>query len=207
VLVTGRFESGGLFRVTLLPRRPEDHLRLAVLGSAGNVELLLPQGWAGPAILSWRDASGEMHEEYWERWDPWAALVEAFEAAVAPAPIPAELREAIRESAAPLPPPAAGPTWQDAVRCLELDDAARRSVERRRASPLEYPEATEEAGFKGTMTLVGCGMVWAILLLLILSAWVPAAGWLIVPLLVVFLAMQLLRYLIPGPSSEDKGKG
>ncbi len=187
VLVSGRFERGGLFRLSLLPRRPEDRLRLAVLGSAGSVELLLPQGWAGPAVLSWRDASGELQEEYWERWDPWTALVEVFEAAVAPSP-----------------GQAAGPTWQDAVRCLELDDAARRSVERRRASPLEYPEATEEAGFKGTMTLVGCAMVWGILLLLILSAWVPAAGWLIVPLLVLFLAMQLLRYLIPGPAPQDK---
>jgi predicted dehydrogenase len=205
VLVAGRFERGGLFRVALLPHRPDDRLRLAVLGSAGRVELLLPQGWDGPALLDWRDASGELHEEYWERWDPWTALVEAFEVAVAPqALVHAELHEAIREGAAPVPPTAAGPTWQDAVRCLELDDAARRSVERRRASALEYPEATEETGFKGTMTLVGCGMVWAILLLLILSAWVPAAGWLIGPLLVVFLALQLLRYLIPGSSSDDK---
>jgi predicted dehydrogenase len=203
VLVTGRFERGGLFRATLLPRRPADYLRFALYGATGSVELLLPQGWDGPAILDWRDAAGEHHEEYWERWDPWTALVEAFEAAVAPPPpVPAELREAIHEA-----PPAprrtpAGPRWQDAVRCLELDDAARRSVERRRASALEYPEATEEAGFKGTMTLVGCGMVWGVLLLLILSAWLPAAGWLIVPLLVLFLVLQLLRYLIPG--KDDK---
>jgi predicted dehydrogenase len=205
VLLAGRFERGGLFRAALLPRRPDDRLRLAVLGSRNSVELLLPQGWDGPAFLNWRDAAGELHEEYWERWDPWTALVEAFEAAVAPQPpVPAELHEAIRKGPSPVPPPAVGPTWQDAVRCQELDDAARRSVARRRASALEYPEATEEAGFKGTMTLVGCAMVWAILLLLILSAWVPAAGWLIVPLLVVFLALQLLRYLIPGSSSDDR---
>ena len=30
-----------------------------------------------------------------------------------------------------------------------MDDAVRRSVERRRISTLEYPEASEEAGFKG----------------------------------------------------------
>jgi hypothetical protein len=207
VLVVGRFERGGLFRATLLPRRPADCLRFALYGATGSVELLLPQGWDGPAILDWRDTAGERHEEYWERWDPWSALVEAFDAAVEPPPpVPAELREAIHEAPpAPRRPPA-GPRWQDAVRCLELDDAARRSVERRRASALEYPEATEEAGFKGTMTLVGCGMVWGVLLLLILSAWLPAAGWLIVPLLVLFLVLQLLRYLIPGPtSSRDKG--
>jgi predicted dehydrogenase len=205
VLLAGRFERGGLFRATLLPRRPEDGLRFTLLGSAGAVELLLPQGWEGPAVLGWRDAAGERHEEYWERWDPWSALVEAFETALAPAPVPAEMREAIRQAPPSAPPTSAGPSWQDAVRCLELDDAARRSVERRRASALEYPEATEEAGFKGTMTLVGCAMVWGILLLLILSVWVPAAGWLIAPLLVLFLVLQLLRYLIPGPAKpEDK---
>ncbi len=203
VLLAGRFARGGLFRATLLPYRSEDGLRFTLLGRTGTVELLLPQGWQGPAVLDWRDATGEQHEEYWERWDPWAALVEAFEAAVAlPAPGPAELREAIREAPSPAHPTAT-PTWQDAVRCLELDDAARRSVERRRASALEYPDATEEAGFKGTMTLIGCAMVWGILLLLILSAWVPAAGWLIVPLLALFLVLQLLRYLIPGTGSSD----
>lgn len=47
------------------------------------------------------------------------------------------------------------------------------------------------------MTLVGCSMLWSVLLLLILSRWWPALGWLIVPLIVAFLGMQLLRYFIP----------
>ena len=62
---------------------------------------------------------------------------------------------------------------------------------------MEYQEASEEVGFKGTMTLVGCGVVWIVILLLILSRWVPMVGWLIVPLLVVFLGLQLLRYAMP----------
>jgi hypothetical protein len=78
-----------------------------------------------------------------------------------------------------------------------LDDAARRSVERRRASALEYPEASEEVGFKGTMTLVGCGLLWGALLLLVLSAWYPRLGWLVLPVLVLFLGLQLLRWIIP----------
>jgi hypothetical protein len=84
--------------------------------------------------------------------------------------------------------------WQDAVRCLELDDAARRSVEKRRASSLEYQEVTEEAGFKGTMTLVGS------LVLLIMSFWVPWAGWLIAPLFGVFLVMQGFRWAAQQPA-------
>ena len=66
------------------------------------------------------------------------------------------------------------PAWLDAVRGLELDDAARRSVERRRSSVLEYQEASEETGFKGTMTLVGCGLIWAMLILLVRVVLGPA---------------------------------
>ena len=88
-------------------------------------------------------------------------------------------------------------SWQDAIRALELDDAARRSLSRRRTSLLEYPEATEEVGFKGTMTLVGCGVLWVVLLLAILTAWLPWLRWTVVPLLVVFLGLQLLRYALP----------
>ena len=97
--------------------------------------------------------------------------------------------------AAPRRPPAAEQprlSWQDEVHCLELDDGTRRSVQRRRSSLLEYPEASEEVSFKGTMTLVGCGLLWAIILLAILSRWQPRIGWAIAPLLAVFLLMQLL---------------
>jgi len=62
---------------------------------------------------------------------------------------------------------------------------------------MEYQEASEEVGFKGTMTLVGCAALWVVLVLLIASRWVPLLGWLILPLLVLFIGLQLLRYLIP----------
>src|SRR6185437_9601044 len=61
VLVTGRFEQGGLFHVSLLPRQPQPSWRLTAIGSVGRVELLFPQGWNGPAILDWRDTDGEPH--------------------------------------------------------------------------------------------------------------------------------------------------
>jgi predicted dehydrogenase len=174
VFVSGRFEQGGLFRATYLPHQPEGRWRLVVSGEETRAELTFPEGWPGPAVLRWRDEAGGEHEETWGPWDPWPALVEVFEAAM-------------------LARPGAGRrplTWQDEVRCLELDDAARRSAERRRATLLEYPEATEEAGFKGTMTLLGCGLLWLVLVLAILSAWVPRLGWGILPLLFVFLVLQ-----------------
>jgi predicted dehydrogenase len=189
VLVSGRFEQGGLFHVSLLPRELQPSWRLTAIGSAGRVELMFPQGWNGPAILDWRGTDGEPHEEYWQPWDPWPALIETFEQKVASA----ELRQGQRNL-----------SWQDTIRALELDDAARRGVEKRRASVLEYPEATEEVGFKGTMTLVGCSLLWGVLLLLILSVWWPKLGFLIVPLIVVFLGLQLLRYIVPQPRDKRR---
>jgi predicted dehydrogenase len=188
VLLTGRFEKGGLFRVTLLPQAGSQR-RFRVVGRTGRAELSFPLGDDGPAFLEWPgEPDGTLREEHWLRWDPWPEFIARFEAAVA----------------LPRPPEAegGGPAWRDAVRSLELDDAARRSLERRRTSLLEYPEATEEVGFKGTMTLVGCAMLWAVLGLAILSRWLPLAGWLIVPLLAGFLLLQLLRYLLPPQPSE-----
>jgi len=203
VFVSGRFEAGGLFQTTLLPLEAGDSLGVTVGGARGRAELLMPQGWAGPALLTWRDEAGELHEEAWQRWDPWPALVAELEAAVALSRKPSEERASARPAI----------TWQDAVRGLELDDAARRSVERRRSSVLEYQEASEEVGFKGTMTLVGCLVVWLLPLVLLATRLIPAVGWvelpggrwiyvphvswLIVPALAIFLGLQLLRYLIP----------
>jgi myo-inositol 2-dehydrogenase/D-chiro-inositol 1-dehydrogenase len=183
LLLAGRFERGGLFQAVFLPGQHDGRERLAVVGTAGRAELTFPEGWPGPARLRWRDAAGEDREEAWDAWDPWAPVLAQFEVAVAGA-------------GTALPGP-----WQDEVRCLELDAAARRSVARRRTSTLEYPEATEEVGFKGTMTLVGCAVLWGCLALLILVAAFPRLSWVIVPVLVVllvfFLLLQLLRWVLP----------
>jgi hypothetical protein len=177
VIVSGRFEQGGLFQITFLPRGTDPKCRLTVVGRLGRVELMFPTGLDGPCFLNGRGTSGDLAEEYWEAYDPYPALISAFEATVAGQ--------------------AGAVAWQDTVRALELDDAVRRSLSRRRTSLLEYPEATEEVGFKGTMTLVGCGVLWLVLLLAILAAWFPLARRAIVPLLVVFLSLQLLRYALP----------
>jgi predicted dehydrogenase len=196
LLLTGRFERRGLFQETFLPGPEESRWHVVVMGTYGRAELTFPKGWPGPACLVWRDQTGEVREERWETWNPWPALVQIFETAVTHL---SERTDA--PSRQDTRPPL---TWQTAVRCLELDDAARRSLERRRLSTLEYPEATEEAGFKGTMTLVGCGLLWVSLLLLILSAWISWMKWTIVPLLVAFLALQLLRWVVPS-SRENEG--
>jgi hypothetical protein len=202
LLLTGRFEHGPLFRASFLPRQEKGRWQASVIGSRARAVLSFPQGWPGPAQLTWRDESGATREEGWDACEPWAALVEAFEEALGHRPA---MAGAGRESGStaitaekPRPRSAAGwLTWQDEVRCLELDMAVRRSVHTRRASALEYQEASEEVSFKGTMTLIGCGLLWGILVLLFLSAWQPMLGWMIVPLLLVFLILQPLRWIIP----------
>jgi len=178
VLLSGCFERGLLFQMALVPYQSEPRGRIIAVGSHGRAELLFPVGPRGPAFLSWRDSHGDLHEEAWEAWDAWPAVVSLFEEAVAGGS-PGRL------------------TWQDAVRSLELDDAARRSVQKRRASTMEYQEVSEEVGFKGTMTLVGCGLIWLTIAIIILSIWFPKAGWAIVPLLIVFLGLQGFRWIVP----------
>ena len=64
----------------------------------------------------------------------------------------------------------------------------------------------EATGFKGTMTLVGCGLIWVILILLILSRWFPTLGWVILPVLLFFLGLQVLRWLVPVAEEQNESK-
>ena len=185
LLVAGRFERGGLFQTSFLPMQADPRWRLSVRTAVNRLHLEFPEGWPGPARLIWHDEHGVPQEESWEAWNPWAALVENLDEVLAKGN-----RRAAGQAIDLV-------TWQKEIRCLELDAAARSSVERRRASTLEYQEATEEASFKGTMTLVGCALVWGSLVLLLLSAWVPLLGWMILPFFGVFLLLQLLRWVVP----------
>jgi predicted dehydrogenase len=218
VLLSGRFERGGLLQVTLLPQQAEARWRLTVRTTVSRLELQFPDGWPGAARLTWIDEQGQHREETWDPWDPWAALVEVFEERVGRRQLAAvtggqqavsnEDKISSRPLGPTLRPTVHGPrpilSWQDEVRCLELDDAARRSIERRRASTLEYQEATEEATFKGTMTLAGCSLLWGSLILLLLSAWLPFLGWLILPVFGLFLLLQLLRWVVPPRPPEPR---
>ena len=204
LLLTGRFERQAVFQATFLPGPNGARWHWEVAGTHGRAELDFPQGWPGPSCLVWQDEAGQVREQQWEAMNPWPALLEVFEEAVARLAQPPKKGTVPLSSSgqSPFSPPL---TWQTAVRCLELDDAARRSIERGRVSTLEYPEATEEVGIKGTMTLVGCALLWVSLLLLILSAWVSWLQWwwAVVPLLIVFLSLQLLRWIVPRSPEQD----
>jgi predicted dehydrogenase len=190
LLISGRFEKGGIFQAILTPNAAEKSWRLRLTASKIHAELDFSA--SGEAGLHWSDESGACHQEDFPYANPYRELVHVFEDAVKRFEHP----ESSREPTASESHAADSLTWQDAIRAAELDDAARRSVERRRANTIEYPEATEEAGFKGTMTLIGCGMLWVMLLLLVLARWYPVLLVVIVIMLTVFLCLQLLRAII-----------
>lgn len=180
LLFAGRFQGGLMFQASLLPERVDPFASYCLSGSQGEIRLEFPGGWPGDARLVYRDLEGQEQVEEWPPFHPWAALVDVLDAALA------------RRSGG-----TRRITWRDAVRSLELDDAVRRSVARRRASTLDFQEVTEEATFKGTMTLMGCALLWISLMLLILSAWLPWLGWFILPVFGLFLVMQALGWVVP----------
>lgn len=102
------------------------------------------------------------------------------------------------------------PDWVDACRAVELADSIQRSLEKGRTVELHYEDYTEAGTFKGTMTSLGCGLLWASSLVLVLG--VVAAGfrlpladyWPYLLLLVLggFLLLQLLQFAFPGKQSQ-----
>jgi hypothetical protein len=214
--VSGRFVSGGLFRTVYLADQSQNRLRLAGVGPR-RIELDFPEGWPGPAELRWKDADGQSRQESWPALPPWEPLVALVEQNLGRL-----VDTAIRASATPKPPrpipdafsgdvestswtrtePRLG--WLDAIRAIELDDSVRRSLHYRRAYSLDLQEANEETTFKGTMTLVGCSLLWITILLLFLSIWMPRLGWIIFPAIAIFLILQLLRWVVP-KRKQDSG--
>jgi len=190
LLVAGRFETGGIFNAVSLPLSQERVWRLRLFTSSIQAQLDLSA--SEKVQLTWTDQTSEHHHEEWAAGTGFKEMVRVFEIAVQ------RYERAASGEGAPTGESAQTDlvTWQDAIRAAELDDAARRSVERRRASTLDYPEATEEASFKGTMTLIGCGMLWVMLVLLVLSRWFPILLVVIVIMLTVFLCLQILRAIV-----------
>jgi predicted dehydrogenase len=195
LFIAGRFEKGGIFQSIYYPCAPEERQVLYWQGTAGRAELQVLSNPDMAARLRWWIKDQPPGEQTWGSIDRWQPLVKVFETAIeewrrSPVISPAGSEPDRRTSPA-------YPSWQDEIRILEIEDAVRRSIAHHRTVSLEFPEATEEAGFKGTMTLVGCGLLWGLILLLVMSRWLPWLGWVVIPLLIIFLALQLLRWVVP----------
>ncbi len=198
VILTGRFLEGPLLRATYSPNRQTPFWQMSLVGTANRTELVFPDGWPGRAELRQTNEAGQTTTETWEPFHPWAAMVEAFEATVKDGQARRQKIEPGVTDDTNLASDRPRLGWMDEIRALDLDDAARRSAQHHRAVSLDFQEATEEASFKGAMTLLGCGLLWLTLLLAILSIWLPWMGWFVLPALGIFLMMQLLRWIVPG---------
>ena len=117
-------------------------------------------------------------------------------------------------------PPA---SWPDAARTIELAETIPRSVKKGRGIDLHQEEFSELGTFRGTMASLGCGIIMAGLFILFLATLIGgvarAAGWdfgerlaaiwpyAILTTLILFLALQLLPFLLPKQSgNRDKSK-
>lgn len=121
------------------------------------------------------------------------------------------------------PPPGevAAATWPDAARAIELAETVPRSLAKGRAIDLHQEEFTEIGTFRGTMASLGCGLVLAALLVVLVATLLGGiaheAGWdlgeriagawpgLVLAVLAAFLALQVLPLLVGDTRPPRRG--
>lgn len=113
-------------------------------------------------------------------------------------------------------------TWADAARAIEFAETVPRSLARGRAIDLHQEEFSEIGTFRGTMASLGCGLVLAALVILVLATLVggiaaefdwqlgkDVAGawpWLVLVVMTGFLALQVLPLVVsagPSPPGDE----
>ena len=102
------------------------------------------------------------------------------------------------------------PNLSDGTRAMELSEATVRSLKRGRTVDLHYEEITEAGTFKGVMTSVGCVVFLSILAVLPVALIGPPLGvpetiylaYVIPPVLILFILLQLLRFAVRSPRGE-----
>jgi myo-inositol 2-dehydrogenase/D-chiro-inositol 1-dehydrogenase len=96
----------------------------------------------------------------------------------------------------------ASPTWPDGCRDIELTESIARSLAKGRTIELHNEEHSEHGTFKGTMTSLGCGLLWLSLVVFVIAlvlAWLTGAEvfryapHFILGVLALFLAVQSLK--------------
>lgn len=174
---------GLLVRWTVGPVETAPGGRLTLVGKRGKATLDMPA--RGLWTLEVRGEAGQRSAKYAD-WDPAGATLAAFLRAL--------------DDGAPLEP-----SWEDAVRAMELADAVAYSVERRRTVELHQEQASERSTFKGVMAAGGCLLLVAALGMVGIGLTLASLGWPIanywphalLGLLGVFLLLQTLRLVFP----------
>jgi hypothetical protein len=186
----------------------EPGLRVALAGDRGVATVEIPDDWSRPWTWS---ATGQADDR--QAFDAPAAILDRFEAAWAAGQGGGDGAGA--PDAAPIP----AATWADAARAIELADAVPRSLARGRAVDLHQEEFSDLGTFRGTMASLGCGIILAALVLVVLATLVGGVahefgwgfgGWLagtwpFVALAALggFLVLQLLPVLVAGSRRHE----
>lgn len=165
----------GLLATIRLTRQdsPRRHLHFELAG--GSIDCELPDGFTGPARVAWRlgDRTGSE--------------------TIAVAPLGQRWLEQWRRRS----PCDCKTWWTAATRAAEIAEAVETSLRRQRAIAVATGAVSEESAFKSIMTSLGCGALVAITgLLALAAAGVPYVDLLTLPLLGVFLLLQLLLLVV-----------
>jgi hypothetical protein len=185
-------------------------LRLSLRCDRGQATLWIPDAWDEPWVWS-EPGRAEDRVAY-----PAAeAVLEQLAAGIAATggePAGGGLPDAVSEAV----PPA---SWADAARAIELADTVPRSLAKGRAIDLHQEEFSDLGTFRGTMASLGCGIILAALVLVVVAALVGGlahefgwgfGGWLagtwpVVALVFLggFLGLQLLPLLVAGSGKHE----
>ena len=182
VQLTG--ETGVLVRWSVGAVEHYAGARIVLRGANGKATLEIAD--AGQPTELELVVGGKSSRETFPAWSPAAAAVAELESAMA--------------GRAPVP------SWPDACRDVELTEAIARSLTKGRTIELHDEEHSEHGTFKGTMTSLGCGLLVASLMVLVVAAALAKvtgnaffgyAPYLILGVLGVFLVLQSLKLVFP----------
>lgn len=172
----------------------EPGLAITLYRPGGETRLEIPDAWEKPWTFT-----GPGGPEPPAPFDPAARILGLLAGAAAPQAVPPGTV-----------PPA---TWADAARAVEIAETVPRSITRGRAIDLHREEFSELGTFRGTMASLGCGLIMAALVVVVLAAVLGGLaeelGWeaggkfvgrawpaAILVVLAGFLALQLLPWLV-----------
>jgi predicted dehydrogenase len=175
---------------------PPEPARLILLAADGSMTLEFDPWFEGPARLARHTPPSPPQVTELAPWDAHKAILSVLSTSLA------------RRGDPDLP----GPSLHDGTRAMELAEAAIRSLRRGRTVELHYESISEEATFKSVMTSTGCLILIAMLVLLPLSMAGPPLGfkwtlffpYLIPPVLVIFVIMQILRMAVRRPNATGQ---
>jgi len=150
-----------------------------------------------PLRLIHREPQKPENLTHFETWDPHGAIFSVLMASRG------------RHDGSALP----SPNIHDGTRAMELVEATVRSLRHGRTVDLHYEPISEESSFKSVMTSTGClmlvGSLFAVLLALagppLGFNWTIYIAYVIPPILVIFMVMQILRFAVRRPNAPENG--